>query len=377
MKKITRMLLLTFCILFLSAGQVMAEEPTTFSGTGKAENGKITISVAVDKGGASSGQFELSYDPKLVELVNVTLGSNLENEVVSVNKNYKNNSAILAGFADADEGIKAGQLLEAEFKVTEKIPEEGISFEVSVAEWNGVKQDGTEFEILVKAESTGNGGAEIPETPTTPTTPENTENNGDSTVDHTSGQQDKNSVEEVVTSAEGKKVRKLTSKRDAKVFLSGEDNILPAGADFVLTQISESSASYQNAAAAVAAYVPNCQNFAVYDISLLDSSNVLIHQLNGYVSVTMPVPGGISTASGNKLSVYRLEADGTLTKCESVVNNGMVTFYTNHFSTYIFAEEAAGATPDTSDAGTVMIMVTLLLFAAGVYLVQFGRKRYH
>lgn len=69
--------------------------------------------------------------------------------------------------------------------------------------------------------------------------------------------------------------------------------------------------------------------------------------------------------------VYRLEDDGTLTRCDTTVENGVITFKTNHFSTYIVAEEdvTAVTSPKTEDASAginLILCMGILLAGAAV-----------
>lgn len=45
----------------------------------------------------------------------------------------------------------------------------------------------------------------------------------------------------------------------------------------------------------------------------------------------------------SKLTVYRVEEDGSMARCYTSVKNGKVSFNTDHFSTYLLAEEEASA----------------------------------
>lgn len=89
--------------------------------------------------------------------------------------------------------------------------------------------------------------------------------------------------------------------------------------------------------------------YAVLDITMLDAAGAKIQPLNnGNVLVTIDVP---STLDANKgLVVYRMEDNGTLTELKTSVENGKVSFETNHFSTYIVAEKAAVAEETTTAA---------------------------
>ena len=50
-------------------------------------------------------------------------------------------------------------------------------------------------------------------------------------------------------------------------------------------------------------------------------ANTQVHQLNGYVQVTVPMPANITVKEGKAIVVYRLEDDGTLTRCDTTVEN--------------------------------------------------------
>lgn len=155
MRKITRMLLLAICIIFCPAVQVMAEEPPAISGSSVLDGEEVKVSVTVDNGGAASGQFVVEYDPKIVEIVNAEVGNSLAADITSVNLEYKDHSAVYVGFANAGEGIQAGELLAIEFKMIGTLPEEGTLFPVTVVEWDGAKQDQPDYEISLKPEGSG------------------------------------------------------------------------------------------------------------------------------------------------------------------------------------------------------------------------------
>lgn len=74
--------------------------------------------------------------------------------------------------------------------------------------------------------------------------------------------------------------------------------------------------------------------FVLYDITL-KSNNTTI-QPNGKVKISIPIPNGYDTS---KIIVYRIAEDGAKTKYDTTINNGYVTFETNHFSNYVVAEE--------------------------------------
>lgn len=127
--------------------------------------------------------------------------------------------------------------------------------------------------------------------------------------------------------------------------------------------------------------------YAVLDITMLDAAGAKIQPLNnGNVLVTIDVP---STLDANKgLVVYRMEDNGTLTELKTSVENGKVSFETNHFSTYIVAEKAAVAeetttaaaaketttaktnSPKTGDAAPVAALMVVALGACGAVIAS-------
>ena len=57
------------------------------------------------------------------------------------------------------------------------------------------------------------------------------------------------------------------------------------------------------------------------------SNNTTI-QPNGKVKISIPIPNGYDTS---KIVVYRIAENGTKTKYDTTINNGYVTFETDHY----------------------------------------------
>lgn len=73
--------------------------------------------------------------------------------------------------------------------------------------------------------------------------------------------------------------------------------------------------------------------YVSYDITL-KSDGVAI-QPNGKVKISIPIP---SNFDKTKLSVFRIADDGTKIKYDTIVENNVATIETDHFSTYVLAE---------------------------------------
>lgn len=77
----------------------------------------------------------------------------------------------------------------------------------------------------------------------------------------------------------------------------------------------------------------------VVDISILRGTE-FVHQFPGGIEVTLDIPAGYEETN---TKVFRMEADGTATDMQAVCKDGKAVFVTNHFSTYVIAEQAKTA----------------------------------
>ena len=156
--------------------------------------------------------------------------------------------------------------------------------------------------------------------------------------------------------------------------LADADGVLPTGAAITAATVT-SGAAYEKAVEVIKAQVSGLGEYSVMEINLTDATNTQVHQLNGYVQVSVPMPANITVKEGKAIVVYRLEDDGTLTRCDTTVENGVITFKTNHFSTYIVAEEdiTAVTSPKTEDVSAsinLILGVVILLAGAAAFAVK-------
>lgn len=158
--------------------------------------------------------------------------------------------------------------------------------------------------------------------------------------------------------------------------LADASGVLPEGATIAAATVI-SGASYEKAVEVIKAQVSGLGEFSVMEINLTDAANTQVHQLNGYVQVSVPMPANITVKEGKAIVVYRLEDDGTLTRCDTTVENGVITFKTNHFSTYIVAEEdvTAVTSPKTEDVSAgINLIFCMGILLAGAAAVAMKRK---
>ncbi len=142
-----------------------------------------------------------------------------------------------------------------------------------------------------------------------------------------------------------------------EISIKGSTSALPAGVKFEVSSLAKTSKSYASAEKALSEKKLDGK-FTVHEINLKDADGTQLHQMGDYVVVTLPVPEGFTVSSTTTIAVYRLEDDGTLTKCTSTVVDGKLSFSTDHFSTYVFVEEPVAAQvepeqkPDQAEADT-------------------------
>ncbi len=196
-------------------------------------------------------------------------------------------------------------------------------------------------------------------------------------------------TEKVITSSTGTEQRKINTKTNTgyvvpDVTVEGKSTAIPTGAVFDCRTYEKTSPNYAIVQTAIQASsneeLKKADKVEAIEFNLSESNGTAIHQLGDYVQVSYPLSyyyndNAATVPAGKQIVVYRVEDDGTLTRCETSISNGMITFLTNHFSTYIIAEEAIVTTsPKTGEipmAGILMIVVVL----AGVSGMLFVSRR--
>ena len=192
----------------------------------------------------------------------------------------------------------------------------------------------------------------------------------------------------------------LSKKNDVKgaemsVSLKAEDNVFDEDDVMQFTELTEGSAFD----AAVKALSDYKEKMVVVDISILRGTE-FVHQFPGGVEVTLDIPAGYEEAN---VKVFRMEEDGSATDMQAVCKDGKAVFVTNHFSTYVIAEQAKTAqeapkvvnenistaqteaakaenaktetvkTGDTANAGLYVMLMAVMLIGAGVLII--GKRK--
>lgn len=127
-----------------------------------------------------------------------------------------------------------------------------------------------------------------------------------------------------------KEIAPVTKKdTTTNITLQADTNIVPANTVLEVEPVTEGK-TYNT----VKTVLTNVNKLKVFDINLL--SNGVKIQPNGKVKISIPIPTEFDTS---KLAVYRIADNGEKIKYKVTVENNNATFETDHFSTYVLAEE--------------------------------------
>lgn len=164
-----------------------------------------------------------------------------------------------------------------------------------------------------------------------------------------------------------------TTSAYVSVSLNDNSGVLPAGTTLTVESITSGDV-YERVTAIIQQKINGLGQFVVMEMNLIDTANTQLHELNGYVQVSIPIPSNLSINSEKTIVVYRLEEDGSLTRCQTTVENGVITFLTNHFSWYVIVEENAVTSPKTGDDSNIYI-VYMMMAVSGFGIVVFARRK--
>ncbi len=148
---------------------------------------------------------------------------------------------------------------------------------------------------------------------------------------------------------------------DKNITISTDSSVIPSEG------VSLSTEKVENIGEKYEAQLKNLgtEKFTAYNIDLMKGEEKV--QPNGKVTVSIAVPDGMD---GAKCKVYRAESDGTLTDMKASLNDGKLTFTTDHFSLYIITQSAVKLGDVNGDGGvTIKDAIAILRHNAEVELL--------
>ena len=218
-------------------------------------------------------------------------------------------------------------------------------------------------------------------------TTETTTKKDDATKETTTKKEESTTKKEESTTAAASVKTEATATDAAKAGATVTGTNVPTGATVTVNTVTDKDTLAKVDKAVKDTLSSKVGKYAVLDITMLDAAGAKVQPLNnGNVLVTIDVPSTLDASKG--LVVYRMEDNGTLTELKTSVENGKVSFETNHFSTYIVAEKAAVAeetttaaaaketttaktnSPKTGDAAPVAALMVVALGACGAVIAS-------
>ena len=139
--------------------------------------------------------------------------------------------------------------------------------------------------------------------------------------------------------ADGQVVRTFVDLGGSKTMIAGSDGIIPTGSKFFAIPAKPDSATYQAATTIMAHWRPAAQVKEVFDFNVMAKGGDYIRNLDGSVTMSLPVPEDLVVPDGSILVVYRFNPDGTVTPCETLIDKGRVVWGTDAFGTFAFVIE--------------------------------------
>lgn len=200
-------------------------------------------------------------------------------------------------------------------------------------------------------------------------------------------------TETIIASSTGVEQRKIAvqysdGQVNEGIKVAGSTTVIPSGASFSYNAWAMDSPNFIVVQTAIQASgneeLQKATKVQAMEFNLSHSNGTAIHQLGDYVQVSFPLASfyndpAATVPAGKQLVVYRVEDDGTLTRCNTTVVNGEIIFSTNHFSTYIVVEETARtAAPKTGESslGFVWLFAIVLVGVSGALFVKTRKNRF-
>ncbi len=190
------------------------------------------------------------------------------------------------------------------------------------------------------------------------------------------------SAEITFNAANGTPMRWLTSKENGNFSISGRQTSIPEGAEFSVRLVSD---DVYESVKAVVTRAKGAVGFVAYEMNLCDAFGNAITKFEGHADISMPIPAGLYVPEGNTVTVYCVN-NGKLQKCNTVVQDGIVTFGTTHLSTFVYVSEtlesaastpvySSVASPKTADNSNMSFYVTILGMMALCSMIYTMRKK--
>ena len=152
---------------------------------------------------------------------------------------------------------------------------------------------------------------------------------------------------------------------DSNIEITSKDSSIPLDTSLIVSNIENSSIKD----------IIGTENYKSYDISLYSASkNAKIEKLeNGRFIVSIPVP---EILKNKEITVYYINSNGEKEEHIATVKDGIASFETDHFSTYVLAEKIEEQNPKTFDGiGSSILMGTISLIGLVGTVIYLKRRK--
>lgn len=207
--------------------------------------------------------------------------------------------------------------------------------------------------------NTGNNSSNNAGNNTSNNTGNNSSNNGNNNNNESINENENNSESNDasdVTENESSNEEKTTESNNNQTVLLFElddaNGVLPSDTGITVEQITDSDLEKKYINNLKEKY-PNISGYMLYDISLSTVDGEELHQLDGFIKVSCGMP--FKLKENEKVIVCRLNDNNEFVECKSSIEDGLLVFETDHFSTYVLmkvTEDGAGET-ETSGIDTI------------------------
>jgi LPXTG-motif cell wall-anchored protein len=164
----------------------------------------------------------------------------------------------------------------------------------------------------------------------------------------------------------------LPDENGSDITVTDKDGVLADGTKLVVTPITDGD----DLDKANIALDGKADKFLLFDISLFDKDGMIIDELTGHVTVSIPVPKGYDASL---CKIYRVEADGSLTDMKATVIDGMLVFETDHFSIYAIAQistaDSTPGNPKTGDSSNPLVPLAMMIISMAALAVLSKKRR--
>ena len=138
---------------------------------------------------------------------------------------------------------------------------------------------------------------------------------------------------------DGVAIRTYVAVGAKDTMIAGETGILPTGSKFFSVEATKDSATFKTAVAIMSLWRPEATVAKVFDFNIMQKTGAYMHEFDGVVTMSVPVPEDLVVPEGMVLKVYVFNDDGTITACDTLIDAGRVVWGTRHCSTFAFVIE--------------------------------------